>query len=109
MDEWFEDDSFWELFGPVMFSEERVKAARAEVDSLIALMDLPPGAHMLDLPCGVGRHSLELARRGFHVTAVDLTTRYLDAARNQAAQEGLSIEFVQSDMRIFERANSFDG
>ncbi len=72
-------------------------------------MDLKPGANLLDLPCGVGRHSLEFARRGFHVTAVDRTTRYLDAARNQCAQEGLSIEFVASDMRVFERSNSFDG
>jgi SAM-dependent methyltransferase len=109
MGDWFEDDEFWEAFGPVMFSDERIAAARAEVDALIALMDLPPDARILDLPCGVGRHSLEFARRGFHVTAVDRTTRYLDAARNQAAQEGLSIEFVQSDMRVFERPNSFDG
>ena len=109
MGEWFEDESFWENFGPVMFSEERVKTARAEVDSLIALMELAPSAHVLDLPCGVGRHSLELARRGFHVTAVDRTTSYLAAARNQAAQEGLTIEFVQADMRIFERPNFFDG
>jgi SAM-dependent methyltransferase len=109
MGQWFEDDSFWEAFGPVMFSEERITAARAEVDALIALMDLPPGAQILDLPCGVGRHSLEFARRGFRVTAVDRTARYLDAARNQAAREGLSIEFVQSDMRVFERPHSFDG
>jgi SAM-dependent methyltransferase len=109
MGEWFEDESFWENFGPVMFSEERVQAARAEVDALIALMELQPGAHVLDLPCGVGRHSLEFARRGFQVTAVDRTPRYLDAATNQAAQEGLTIEFVQADMRIFERPNFFDG
>lgn len=109
MAEWFEDEKFWETFGPVMFSEERLKAARAEVDSLIALMDLAPGALILDLPCGVGRHSLEFARRGFHVTAVDRTMRYLDVAKTQSAQEGLSIEFVQSDMRVFERQNSFDG
>jgi SAM-dependent methyltransferase len=109
MAEWFEDDSFWETFGPVMFTEERVKAACAEVDSILALMDLPPGGNLVDLPCGVGRHSLELARRGFHVTAVDRTARYLDDAKNQAAKEGLSIEFVQSDMRVFGRPNTFDG
>ena len=109
MGEWFEDDAFWENFGPFMFSEERVKAARAEVDALLTLMDLAPGGHVLDLPCGVGRHSIEFARRGFQVTAVDRTTRYLDAAKNQAAAENLAIEFVQSDMRLFERPNFFDG
>jgi SAM-dependent methyltransferase len=109
MGEWFEDDSFWETFGPVLFTEERIKGAVAEVDALLALMDLAPGAHVLDLPCGVGRHALEFARRGFRVTAVDRTTRYLDAAKKRAAQEGLAIEFTQSDMRVFERPNSFDG
>jgi SAM-dependent methyltransferase len=109
MGEWFEDESFWEAFGSAMFSEERVNAARAEVDSLLTLMHLPPGAHILDLPCGVGRHALEFARRGFQVTAVDRTTGYLDAAKHQAAQEGLSIDFVRSDMRAFERPNFFDG
>jgi SAM-dependent methyltransferase len=109
MSEWFEDDSFWANFESVMFTAERVKAARAEVDSLLALMDLRPGAKILDLPCGVGRHALEFARRGFHVTAVDRTSRYLDAAKHHAAQEGLSIDFVQSDMREFERPNFFDG
>jgi|SRR5579862_5040922 len=100
MADWFEDESLWENFGAFMFNDERVRAARAEVDSLIALMDLAPGAHVLDIPCGVGRHSLEFARRGFHVTAVDRTARYLETARNQAAQENLSIEFIQSDMRV---------
>src|ERR1700722_5351753 len=109
MGEWFEDDAFWDNFGPFRFSEERVKAARAEVDAVIALMELPPGAHLLDLPCGVGRHSMEFARRGFQVTAVDRTPRYLDTARNQCAQDGMTIEFVQADMRIFERPNSFEG
>jgi hypothetical protein len=35
--------------------------------------------------------------------------RYLDAATNQAAQQGLSIEFVHADMRVFQRPDSFDG
>jgi SAM-dependent methyltransferase len=109
MAEWFEDDSFWDDFGPVMFRADRVEQARAEVDAAIKLMDLQPGAHVLDLPCGVGRHSMEFARRGFHVAAVDRTTSYLDRARRDAANESLSIEFVQSDMRVFERADFFDG
>jgi SAM-dependent methyltransferase len=109
MGEWYEDDSFWADFGPVMFHADRLEQARAEVDALIKLMDLQPGARILDLPCGVGRHSIGFARRGFHVTAVDRTTSYLDRARHQAAKESLSIEFVQSDMRVFERADSFDG
>ena len=50
---------------------------------------IEPGAHILDLCCGVGRHSLELVRRGFHVTGVDRTQLYLDRASRQAEAEVL--------------------
>jgi SAM-dependent methyltransferase len=54
---------------------------------------------VLDLCCGPGRHSVELARRGMRVTGVDRTRPYLRRARRKAAREGLSIEFVEQDMR----------
>jgi SAM-dependent methyltransferase len=75
---------------------------------MIALANIPPGGHILDLCCGIGRHSLEFARRGFKVTGVDRTSGYLNQAREQANKEGLNIEFVQEDMRGFVRADSFD-
>jgi SAM-dependent methyltransferase len=105
---WHEDDAFWEAFGPHMFTDDRLKLARSEVDTLIALLKLEPGAKVLDLCCGPGRHALELARRGYAVTGVDRTRSYLDRARNQAAGEGLKVELVQSDARDFVRPAAFD-
>jgi SAM-dependent methyltransferase len=64
---------------------------------------------VLDLCCGPGRHSLELARRGFKVTGLDRTASYLEQARSRAHEEGLDIEFVQEDMRAFCRPDAFDG
>ena len=63
---------------------------------------------MLDLACGPGRHAVALARRGFRVTGVDRTRSYLDAARRRAAEQHLELEFIQEDMRQFERPGYFD-
>jgi SAM-dependent methyltransferase len=105
---WHEDDSFWQTWGPVMFRENRVIAATQEVDQILSLVTISRGAHILDLCCGVGRHSLALARRGFRVTGVDRTSAYLKQATEKATEEGLDIEFIQDDMRTFCRPDSFD-
>jgi SAM-dependent methyltransferase len=105
---WHEDDSFWEIWGDHMFDPESVEAAKDEVEKVINLLGIKQGAHVLDLGCGVGRHSLELARRGFQVTGVDRTRSYLDKAIARAEEENLDVEFVQEDMRKFIRPNSFD-
>ncbi|MFQ5595926.1 MAG: class I SAM-dependent methyltransferase, partial [Anaerolineae bacterium] len=109
MTAWHEDDVFWEAWAPQMFTEQRWEMASEEVDAVIQLLDLSPGAHVLDLCCGPGRHSLELARRGFRITGVDRTPAYLDQARRLATEEGLEVEFVQADMRDFRRPETFDG
>ncbi len=105
---WYEEDSFWETVAPVLFSERRWSDAPTEVQHVVSLLGISPGARVLDLCCGVGRHSLELARRGFHVTGVDKTAVYLESARRQAKAEGLDVEFVQDDMRAFCSPDAFD-
>ncbi|HEY33131.1 MAG TPA: methyltransferase domain-containing protein [Dehalococcoidia bacterium] len=105
---WHEDDTFWETFEEAMFSRRRWEVTPVEVDSIISLLNIQPGISVLDLGCGSGRHSLELARRGFHVTGVDRTRKYLDEAVEQAKKEGLGIEFVQEDMRTFCQPDAFD-
>jgi SAM-dependent methyltransferase len=62
----------------------------------------------LDLCCGPARHSIPLAQRGFHVTAVDRSPFLLNKARERAAEAGAAIEFVQCDSREFVRAEAFD-
>jgi SAM-dependent methyltransferase len=105
---WHEDDSFWKIWEPWMFTQQRIADAKDDVDGVIKLIKIGPEAHILDLCCGVGRHSLEFARRGYRVTGVDRTKVYLDKARKQAKEEGLDIEFVQGDMRFFSRPNTFN-
>jgi SAM-dependent methyltransferase len=105
---WYEDDHFWQAASPIMFGEQRLTQAAREVEDLVQLVGLRPSATLLDLCCGLGRHSLELARRGFTVTGVDRTGVYLRRAHQQAETEGLKIEFVQADMREFCRPNTFE-
>jgi SAM-dependent methyltransferase len=105
---WHEDNSFWETMAPALFGHRRLAAAPVEVEQVLRLVVPSPGARVLDLCCGPGRHSLELARRGFRVTGVDRTTSYLEKAREGAGKEKLDIEFVQDDMRRFCRPDTFD-
>ena len=108
MTNWYNDDHFWKLFAPFLFTEERWSGTAAEIDLLAGLVDLAPGTAVLDLGCGPGRHSLELARRGCRVTGVDRTAYFLGLAGDKANEEGLDVAFVQSDMRHFVRPESFD-
>lgn len=104
---WHDSDDFWETFAPVFFEAKRWETAPAEIECVVALLGVEPGAPLLDLCCGPGRHSLELARRGFPVTGVDRTAAFLDIARRETGE--LPVEFVQADMREFRRPNAFAG
>ena len=108
MPAWYDDDGFWETFYPAMFHRRRWEVAPVEVDSALGLLALEPGAEVLDFCCGPGRHALELARRGYRVTAVDRTASYLEFGRRRAEAEGLSVEFVQEDVRDFGLDQRFD-
>jgi SAM-dependent methyltransferase len=105
---WHDDDRFWAAIAPFLFTDERCGAAASEVESLVRLLEIEPGSRILDLCCGVGRHSLELARRGFSVTAVDRTAAYLERARKEAHEQGLAIELVRAGMEEFCRPGAFD-
>jgi SAM-dependent methyltransferase len=77
----------------------------ADVDFLGKTFDVKPGARLLDVPCGNGRHSIELARRGYRVTGVDLSQDLLAAARAE-----LDTDWRLGDMRALDlESSAFDG
>lgn len=81
-----------------------------EVDFLEKALAPPPGASLLDIPCGSGRHSVELARRGYHMTGIDLSADFLKEARSRAAEADVQVDLRQADMRRPGLdANAFDG
>lgn len=88
-----------------MFTEERAEKESAFVARTLGLK---PGASVLDLCCGQGRHSVQLAKRGFKVTGLDLNEEYLDLASKAAEAAKVTIETVASDMREIPFENKFD-
>jgi SAM-dependent methyltransferase len=81
---------------------------RREVDFVVERLELESGARVLDLACGRGRHSVELARRGFRVTGVDLSPRSLGLAREAARAAEAEVELVCCDMREIGYDAEFD-
>jgi SAM-dependent methyltransferase len=105
--EWFADEAFWTEIYPFEFPDPVIDAGVAQVEKAVALGGIRDG-DALDLGCGPGRHAIPLARRGFRVTAVDLSAFHLAKAREGGAAARLPVELVQSDMRAFVRAAAFD-
>lgn len=99
--EWYKNSKLWLTFAPLMFGPDRWSQAPAEVDAIISLLNLTGTERILDACCGVGRHSLEFARRGYSVTGVDITEDFIHAAEESAQAEGLSIHFIISDILEF--------
>lgn len=105
---WHQNEEFWKAFGPMMFTSERWQEAVSDVDNLIPLLKLKKDEQILDLCCGPGRHTLELARRGFQVTGVDRNNQYLRKAKRLAKIEKYSCAFHSADMREYRRPETFD-
>ncbi|MGC4004442.1 MAG: class I SAM-dependent methyltransferase [Pirellulales bacterium] len=80
---------------------------RAEVDFIETRLKPDPGAPILDLCCGPGRHAVEFARRGYAVGGIDLNAEYLANARRLADSQKLSVEFTQADMREIARKDHY--
>lgn len=80
----------------------------AEVDRAMAMLKPQGGERVLDLACGIGRHALELRRRGFEVVGVDISAELLDLAERDAAEQGLDVSFVEADLRELDLEDEFD-
>lgn len=85
-----------------------VEDTARQVDFLAETLHLRGGEKILDLACGFGRHSLELARRGFDVTGVDITPAYIAYAAEQAERERLNARFLCCDIREVQFTEEFD-
>ncbi len=83
---------------------ETVDPARTkyQVKQLFTLCPVLPGSSILDVGCGLGRHSLEMARLGFRVTGIDMNAGYVEMCRASAAELGVNAEFVASDSRVMD-------
>jgi len=126
--EWFNDAGFWSVYAPIIFDDKRWAEVPEVADSVTRLAGLSlygriglsepantgascaavKGPRVLDLCCGMGRITAELARRGFDATGVDITGALLETAMDDAKYEGLDIEYIKADAREFKRPLFFD-
>ena len=95
------------LFGSQL--EGRLERTDEEVDGLIRIFseqDIPPNGKILDLACGIGRHSILLAKKGYRAVGIDLSPDYIKRAKELAAERGVSdqVEFIVGDIRELENS-----
>jgi SAM-dependent methyltransferase len=103
-EEWFDRDEY-----EVVYQNRNDQEAGHLIDLIERTVAPRPGAHILDVACGRGRHALILARRGYRVVGIDLSARAIERARRRAADAGVEVEFVRSDMRTPFCDACFDG
>src|SRR4029450_8214219 len=94
----------WQLFfdntAPSYNDHEYAKPWKEEVDFMEEVFGLPAGSRLLDVGCGTGGHSGELARRGYQVTGIDFSAGML----NEAQQAGVAVEWIQCDATEYHTA-----
>jgi SAM-dependent methyltransferase len=102
--QWFKDwfnSSYYHL----LYFNRDEKEAESFIERLIAHLKPAPGAYMLDVACGRGRHSKTLAEHGFFVTGIDLS---LESILEAKKSEKENLQFFQHDMRLPFCINYYD-
>jgi SAM-dependent methyltransferase len=105
---WF--DAVADFLGTAYLRNAFTKGTEQEIDFLVDALRLEPGMRVLDVGCGPGRHSLALARRGYHVVGVDHSAEFVRLAREAVASSAdqPTATFEELDVRDLERPCEFD-
>jgi 2-polyprenyl-3-methyl-5-hydroxy-6-metoxy-1,4-benzoquinol methylase len=106
MKQWYEE--LFENFANGYDNEPFTKGTSGEVDFIENEIDFNKNSRILDVGCGTGRHSIELAKRGYSVTGIDLSQSLLSKAGKIAEENKLKIDFIRKDARDFNFNESFD-
>jgi SAM-dependent methyltransferase len=99
----FDRPTFFELY-----ETSDTALAVEQADQIVRLLDLRAPARILDLPCGYGRHSIELAGRGFQMTGIDISEAQVARARQKARAAGRRAQFIVGDARALPLVGPFD-
>lgn len=100
----FFDDDYLRIYRPMLEPERTA----FEVGFIEWALRLTPGAPVLDLACGIGRHAIGMAARGYRVTGVDFNRRYLAIAAGEARAAAVEVRWTAADMRTLPFHGVFD-
>ncbi len=105
---WYTEETFWVTWAPYLFDEKRWAEVPGAVDSLLEFYGNSDVLQVLDTCCGPGRFTLEFARRGHAVTAVDVVQSFLSAIEDTASDEHLQVTPICKDILRFEPVQQYD-
>jgi len=101
-------DSFYSNKFKDLAAFYRQEDATGQASFLLDVVPLRPGDRVLDLACGWGRHSIELARRGCVVTGYDQSSDYIERAKADAKSACVDVAFQRVDMRELDEVSQYD-
>jgi len=104
--QWYE--SLFENYAQVYDNENFTKGTIGECDFIEKELKFNKSLKILDVGCGTGRHAIELTKRGYNVTGIDLSESQLKRAKEKAKAENLSIDFQCQDARNLSFNGEFD-
>jgi SAM-dependent methyltransferase len=95
--QWYE--SLFEDYGKKYDNESFTQGTKGECDFIEKELNYNRSLKILDIGCGTGRHAIELSRRGYCITGIDLSESQLKVAKDKAIKEKLNIDFLRHDAR----------
>jgi SAM-dependent methyltransferase len=106
MKQWYEE--LFENYGRKYDNETFTRGTIGECDFIEKEIEYDKTARILDIGCGTGRHSIELAKRGYAIVGIDLSESLLKRAKEKASEQKLQIVFQKHDARDLPFAREFD-
>ena len=106
MKQWYE--SLFENYAHKYDNECFVQGTAGECDFVEEEIKRDRSLKILDIGCGTGRHAIELTKRGYNVTGVDLSENQIERAREKAEEAGVTIDFQIQDARNLPFDGEFD-
>jgi SAM-dependent methyltransferase len=106
MKKWYEE--LFENYAMKYDNESFTQGTIGECDFIENEIEYDKKLRILDIGCGTGRHSIELAKRGYGVVGIDLSESQLKRAKEKASESELHIDFQKQDARSLSFSNEFD-
>ena len=106
MKQWYE--SLFENYAQKYDKECFVQGTIGECNFIEQEINRDKSLKIIDIGCGTGRHSIELVKRGYQITGIDLSESQLKRAREKAKEQGVEIDFQKHDARDLPFKGEFD-